>query len=870
MSSKIFLFLILIIQSLSTINNLDYKPPIKIFQSTKDLSLFKIEDAQIMNDVIIGKWRNNEQRLVMYNQDILYPRNNYGIEAQINDNFEVVKIDNIVELLDNGYILSGDGAAEERIKENIKEGQLIIYIKELCRIYIFEPKRDYKYAYYVFKINKFLTELNEKMIKDDLYEELYDQIFDLNYLYKMSTTNDYQENYVNIYSQLRGLYNKYINITEKIDPSQFSYTPTIDLETLDYKELYASEKDVKENNLVIGLTISHEGGPRLENELIKYDKTNIIERNRWGYEVGVNKNGNVISKGVLVDLPEDGYILSGHGTSDDLLTSRIQIGDYVVYEKLHANVYRDSSIQVINNIGLETKKLIEKYNKFMNLKIPLYYDEIAKKINKLVTYYNSLDKDKINFSIQSYFTLKEFDYESIILETKYLITEPNPVETQSMWHEPNLVFNFYNESNKEGIIKFLKDVSETGFNRIYLETNNVGVAYYNSTILVPHEVLGQPFGEYQDYLECFVEEAHKLNIEIIAWIPVFRARPTGAELAPCYKEEWLTIDYNGKKCDFFDSTNPELHEFLLSQFSELVTNYHVDGVEYDYIRYEPSNILEYPKYITDYGYTECAINMFKKWYNYSETEDIKDILKNEESRLQWVEFKKQRITDLLISSKETLRKINPNLIFTSSVFCDLASVNSIMQDWPRWVDEEIINFVEPMMYQKDSDFFINKDIDLFIEGIKKKEDEYLKKKIIFGIGPVVDGGFYLDYTDQLEYIMNFHSSYSIFCCLYIYTYNKLVTILKNYSYKTLSYTAPFEKKIDVLTKELIKKIEQYYKIIAKDEDFSNLLSALNISSEEKTEDSVNKVFDEIKKIKDDVIRNNINYAFFKVDNYKVK
>ena len=228
MSSKIFLFLILIIQSLSTINNLDYKPPIKIFQSTKDLSLFKIEDAQIMNDVIIGKWRNNEQRLVMYNQDILYPRNNYGIEAQINDNFEVVKIGNIVELLDNGYILSGDGAAEERIKENIKEGQLIIYIKELCRIYIFEPKRDYKYAYYVFKINKFLTELNEKMIKDDLYEELYDQIFDLNYLYKMSTTNDYQENYVNIYSQLRGLYNKYINITEKIDPSQFSYTPTID------------------------------------------------------------------------------------------------------------------------------------------------------------------------------------------------------------------------------------------------------------------------------------------------------------------------------------------------------------------------------------------------------------------------------------------------------------------------------------------------------------------------------------------------------------------------------------------------------------------------------------------------------------------
>jgi hypothetical protein len=42
----------------------------------------------------------------MYNKDILYPRNDSGYEAQINDNFEVVKMDNIVDLLDNGYTYS--------------------------------------------------------------------------------------------------------------------------------------------------------------------------------------------------------------------------------------------------------------------------------------------------------------------------------------------------------------------------------------------------------------------------------------------------------------------------------------------------------------------------------------------------------------------------------------------------------------------------------------------------------------------------------------------------------------------------------------------------------------------------------------------
>ena len=193
-----------------------------------------------------------------------------------------------------------------------------------------------------------------------------------------------------------------------------------------------------------------------------------------------------------------------------------------------------------------------------------------------------------------------------------------------------------------------------------------------------------------------------------------------------------------------------------------------------------------------------------------------------------------------------------------------------MQDWPKWLDNEIINFVEPMMYQKDTNYFITHDVQLFLSAILRQEDEYMKKKVIFGISPVVYGGSYLDYIDQMEYVLNLHSSYSIFCCLYIYTYNKLVATLKKYSYKSLSYTDKFENYLDALAKELIKKIEQYYKQIDKEEDFSGLINALNDLIGSKTQDNVNKVFEQIKLIKDEVIRNNTNYAFFKVDNYKVE
>jgi hypothetical protein len=511
---------------------------------------------------------------------------------------------------------------------------------------------------------------------------------------------------------------------------------------------------------------------------------------------------------------------------------------------------------------------VEKYNKFRTNKIPLYYDEIAKKINKLILYYNSINKDELNFTIKSYFDIKDFDYESIIQEIKYLFIEPNPVETQALWHTPNLVFNFYDESKKEGILKFLQDVKETGFNRVYLETNSIGVSYYHSDILVPHEIFGKPYDEYKDYLECFIEEAHKLNIEVITWVQVFRARETGEPLAPCYKKEWLSIDYDGNTCNFFDSTNPEVHEFLLRQFSELVENYHIDGIEYDYIRYDDSNIIYYPSKIIDYGYTEVSIKMFKELYGYSESEDIKEILKNEKSRWEWVEFKKQRITDLLETSKVELSKLNPNLTFTAAVYYDPATINTFMQDWPKWLDNETINYVEPMMYQKDTSYFINHDVGLFISAIINQDDLYIKKKVVFGISPVVYGGSYLDYIDQMEYVLNLHSSYSIFCCLYIYTYSKLVNTLKKYAYKSLSFTDAFEKKVEVMTKELIKKIEQFYEYLYKDEDFTSLKNSLNNCLAEITEDNVNKVFEEIKLIKDETIRKNINYSFFKVEKAK--
>jgi hypothetical protein len=255
--------------------------------------------------------------------------------------------------------------------------------------------------------------------------------------------------------------------------------------------------------------------------------------------------------------------------------------------------------------------------------------------------------------------------------------------------------------------------------------------------------------------------------------------------------------------------------------------------------------------------------MFKKKYGYNSPEDIKKILEDKKARTRWVEFKKQRITDLLISSKEELKSIRPNLLLTAAVFSDTNSMDSIMQDWPRWLGDELIDYVEPMIYQKDTNYFINTQVPNFISIVKSSDEDYIKNKVIIGLGPVVGGGDYLEYLDQIEYVTSLHHSYNIFCASLTFEFSKLLTTYKNFNYKPISYTSDTEDKVDVLTTDLIKKIENFYSNNS-EEEFTDLLKSLYNCKKEKTTESIDKVLEQIELINDKIIKDKIYNIFIKV------
>lgn len=157
---------------------------------------------------------------------------------------------------------------------------------------------------------------------------------------------------------------------------------------------------------------------------------------------------------------------------------------------------------------------------------------------------------------------------------------------------------------------------------------------------------------YKDYLECFITEAHKRNIRVVAWTNTFIC---GDGYLPNYiNKDYVAIDYNGKNnyngMYFYDITRSEVKTLLNCVFDELAANYDLDGIEFDFIRYPASNLLSFTDTITDitklndFCYTDSSINLFKGKYNI--TGDVKTLMLNDENiRKLWQEFKVNNVTE---------------------------------------------------------------------------------------------------------------------------------------------------------------------------------------------------------------------------------
>lgn len=168
------------------------------------------------------------------------------------------------------------------------------------------------------------------------------------------------------------------------------------------------------------------------------------------------------------------------------------------------------------------------------------------------------------------------------------------VSARGVWHRPD---DTGTEKDVAGVCAFLDKLQRAGVNLVFLETFYHGMAMYRSA-LVPYYTKFQSYnyGEYADYMSCFVAEADKRGIEVHAWVENFYI---GIEENYFTKNlpEWLLVTDKGSTRNtegggyiFLDPANAEVKNYYTSALIYLGTEekwYPLSLYILNYIQSEP-------------------------------------------------------------------------------------------------------------------------------------------------------------------------------------------------------------------------------------------------------------------------------------------
>ncbi|HIK36718.1 MAG TPA: family 10 glycosylhydrolase [Geminocystis sp. M7585_C2015_104] len=294
----------------------------------------------------------------------------------------------------------------------------------------------------------------------------------------------------------------------------------------------------------------------------------------------------------------------------------------------------------------------------------------------------------------------------------YPVDRPFPQsEIRAMWVDRGTIVK---ARSKKDLEPLFNKMAGAGINTVFFETVNASYPIYPSKVAPAQNPLTRGW----DPLKAAIELAHERGMELHAWVWVFAAANEGHNrierkpdnyLGPVISRnpDWVLKDQNGfvfnrtpgfKKA-FFDPANPQVRNYLLSLFEEIVTKYNVDGIHLDYIRYpfQDSHTRQH------FGYTSASRELFKQTYGI----DPIEIQPGSEQWRLWTTFRTQQVTSFVSEVSQRLKRKRPDLLISAAVFPIEREkrLNVIQQDWEEWMFNEWVDLIVLMTYALDTGNF---------------------------------------------------------------------------------------------------------------------------------------------------------------------
>lgn len=139
------------------------------------------------------------------------------------------------------------------------------------------------------------------------------------------------------------------------------------------------------------------------------------------------------------------------------------------------------------------------------------------------------------------------------------------------------------------------------FNAVFVGVLYRGHAYYESSLLRKNPDLAPNY----DPLAYVIEQAHQRGITVHAWLAVGRMDYRGGP-GPTLTEhpDWAMIGPDGRQTFWLNYTRPDVRQFIGDLVLEIVKNYDVDGVHFDYLRYPGA----------EWGFDPYSLELFGEEY----------------------------------------------------------------------------------------------------------------------------------------------------------------------------------------------------------------------------------------------------------------
>jgi uncharacterized lipoprotein YddW (UPF0748 family) len=267
-----------------------------------------------------------------------------------------------------------------------------------------------------------------------------------------------------------------------------------------------------------------------------------------------------------------------------------------------------------------------------------------------------------------------------------------PVEARGVWLRP--------PQDTATIPEMLERIQKAGFNMVFVETFYHGFTLYPNSIVPPRPEYGET-----DVLRIFLSEGHKRNLQIHAWVEVFywqvdTEKYPNLPRTPLFDShpDWLLRLRTGKLTSesesahiFANPAHPEVQQFLLNYFKELLSRYDIDGLNLDYIRYSSGK--------EDAGYDAYSRREFKTFAGVDPI-DI-DQQTSPALWLKWVEWRENQVTGFVEKVSHLVRSVKPSVWLSTAVFPGYYGRrpnDPHLQDWATWAKKGLIDMVMPMAY----------------------------------------------------------------------------------------------------------------------------------------------------------------------------